>query len=305
MIYVLHHADSDGRFAAYSAWLALVKNAGKEAVFHEVQYNKPCPITPDQLTLNDEVYVVDFSYDKVILDPIYAVVGKLVVLDHHETAEKELEGTPYSFFDKTKSGALLAWEYFFPNEEPPLACLLVDDRDLWQWKYSPQTEAFQAWLMFDRVGQNWEKWHELCSRKIAMETALDKGMFIYKHEQSILSSFTGNPDNYRLITGALPQKPTNHIKVINFAIYNGNQVMISELAQAMYGKFNLDATIDWRCRGDIVTFSVRSRDKLKFSALEYCEFYGGGGHAAAASFALPRQQAFDYIERMMNGNLVY
>lgn len=301
-IHVLHHNDSDGRFAGYAAWLFHSAAHRLDVVkFYEVQYGKPCPITPEELTKHDEVYILDFSYTKAVLNPLYEAAGKLVVLDHHDTAEEELKGTPYSFFDKSKSGALLAWEYFFPDEEPPTACKLVDDRDLWLWKYAPQTQAFQAWLMFDRVGRNWEKWHELCNSRVAMDQALTKGMLVYKHELSILNSFTSNPDNYRVITAPLPQKPLTHIKPITFAIYNGNQVMISELAQAFYTTMDIQATIDWRCRGDVVTFSVRSPNIEKFSARQYCEYHGGGGHDKAASFSMSRSEAFAYIDALMNG----
>lgn len=311
MIYILSHADSDGRFASYCAWLYHKHLFRKEkelldtVKFFEVQYGKPFPLKLDELTKEDTVYILDFSYHPSILDPVFSAVGKLQVLDHHESAEEYLKGTPYAFFDMTKSGALLAWEYFFPDEPVPLACQLVNDRDLWQWKMEPYTSAFEAWLHYDQVKQDWEKWHLLSTSNKAMDEALEKGKLLHEHNLSILRSFTSNPDNYRIVQAVLPQQPRNHLKTVKYAIYNGNQVMISELAQEFYTTMGLDGTIDWRCRGDRITFSVRSPNPEKFSAKDFCKSHGGGGHPKASAFSLPLVEAFAYIEQLMTGTAPY
>jgi len=36
-------------------------------------------------------------------------MADVVVLDHHQTAQKALEGLNFAHFDMTKSGAVLAW----------------------------------------------------------------------------------------------------------------------------------------------------------------------------------------------------
>ncbi len=299
-IHILFHSDADGRFAGYAAWnyFRLQKKLD-DVKFYEVQYGKPFPLVVEDLTKADEIYILDFSYKRPVLDPVFAKVGKLIVLDHHESAQDNLAGTPYGFFDITKSGALLAWEHFFPGEPAPLACTLVNDRDLWLWQYEPHTSAFEAWLNYDRVGCNWEKWHELSTRRVAMDQALEKGLLLHKSNQSILNSFIKNPDNYHISAAHLAQLPYNHIKKIRYAVYNGNQVLIPELAQAFYTTKEIDATIDWRCRGKVVTFSVRSPNPDVFSAKEFCEFYGGGGHKAAAGFSMPRTEAFVFIDSLM------
>lgn len=122
--YVLYHADSDGRFAGYCAWKALQGMYPDEHVhFHEVQYGQPLPISLEHLNAKDVVYILDFSYSREVLEQIAAKAGRLVVLDHHKSAQKELADLPYAFFDQSKSGALLAWEHFFPGERPPFACV--------------------------------------------------------------------------------------------------------------------------------------------------------------------------------------
>lgn len=301
MIYVLSHMDSDGRFASYCAWRYYKGFITAEAAnlsFHEVQYGRPFPLDVDTLTKDDTVYILDFSYSKEILDPVAAKVKKLQVLDHHESSKDQLIDRDYAYFDLSKSGALLAWEYFFPQEMPPLACLLTNDRDLWAKVYGDVTNHFEAWLHFDRVKQDFVKWDALVNNQAAMRNALEKGKLIYEHDLSIIAAFTGNPYNFKLCEGHLYKRTDNHIKLTKFVLYNGNQVLISELAESFYNANKDHATIDYRVRNDVVTFSVRSPDLKILNAKEYCISQGGGGHPKAAGFSLPRKEAFEYIESL-------
>lgn len=296
-IHVLHHADSDGRFAGYAAWRKL-RNDAKLSVtkFYEVQYGKPFPLDIENLTKEDQVYIVDFSYSRAILDQVHEKVGKLMVLEHHETAQEELEGAPYAIFDMTKSGALLAWEYFFPDSEPPIVCLLVNDFDLWQKKYGDATSALEAWLRYDRVGQNWEKWENLCFHQPTFDKAMEKGGVVAKYNESIMASFIANPDNITL--SSLFHEGIG--KRIRYAVFNGAGILHSELSEAVYKKFEVDLTISWRVKGKDVAFSIRSPNPEHVSAKEFAKTYGGGGHPASSGFGLPLDKGLELIKHLMS-----
>jgi hypothetical protein len=47
-------------------------------------------------------------------------------------------------FDISKCGAVLTWEYFFPDEPVPAFLLYVQDRDLWQWLQPKSKEINEA-----------------------------------------------------------------------------------------------------------------------------------------------------------------
>lgn len=47
---------------------------------------------------------------------------------------KELHDEPGCHFDMDKSGAALAWEFFFPGKEAPRLIKFVEDQDLWRWE---------------------------------------------------------------------------------------------------------------------------------------------------------------------------
>ncbi len=109
----------DGFMASWVVRLALTDN---NVEFLARDYQDP---PPDLELLRDrDVYIVDFSYKRDVLTQMAQVAKRVVVLDHHAGAEKELSGlddeikSKYGltnlviWFDQTRSGAGLAWDWF-------------------------------------------------------------------------------------------------------------------------------------------------------------------------------------------------
>jgi oligoribonuclease NrnB/cAMP/cGMP phosphodiesterase (DHH superfamily) len=309
-IHILHHADSDGRFAGYCAWRYFRDNPAfdlKDVQFKEVQYQQAFPLDIESLTVNDQMYILDFSYDRETLDRVFAKVGFLKVLDHHESAEERLQGAPYVFFDKTKSGALLAWEYFFEDRSPPLACLLVNDFDMWAWKYA-QTAAFEAYLHYDRVKQNWEKWDLLSTDAAAMDNAIKTGMILEQSNESAMRTivFGGNL-TYGNLSRAMTTEESdtfespllqNAVKVARYAAHNGMGILHSQLGSFICQEKQVDVSIGYRIKRDIVVFNVRSAENTAITAKMVATKFGGGGHPHAASFRLPLREGLDFVHQL-------
>ncbi len=303
--HVLYHCDTDGRFAAYCAWRKfqemdhIATADGKPLIqFYPVQYQEPCPLNIAVLTKDDTVYILDFSYDRETLDKIYLKAGKLQVLDHHKTAERNLEGAPYAFFDKTKSGALLAWEYFFPKKNAPLACLLANDFDLWQWKYR-DTAAFEAWVRHDSVNDNWAKWHELCMDGIYLENCLKQGALLDQANQKMRESFIRREGNVRVFNYYHGPEHGGKGEVYKVAIHNGMGVQHSQIGSMILKEFEVDISVGYRILDDIIFFNVRSRDESRISAEKFANGYGGGGHGNAAGFRYPLATGFSVLKRLL------
>ena len=131
---VIYHADcTDGYGAAFAAWLKL----GDEAEYLPMQYGN---IDVDLECVDREVYILDFSFPRVMMDNIFHAAKRVVWLDHHKTAFEmwcapHLKETTffmnqgdvevgqkdhYILLDNNKSGAMLAWEYFHPGTEVPM-----------------------------------------------------------------------------------------------------------------------------------------------------------------------------------------
>src|SRR5437762_9644485 len=93
---VLYHADcADGFGAAWAVWKRY-----PSAEFIPVKHGSP---PPPQLERR-HILIVDFTYPRPALEAIAAQAASLLVLDHHITAQKALEGFPHAKFEEKKSG---------------------------------------------------------------------------------------------------------------------------------------------------------------------------------------------------------
>lgn len=106
---VLYHGNCfDGIASAWAAW----KKFGDNAKYVPVTYpNDKLPVLLLDTDI-EAVYIVDFSFKRDLLLALKERVNKLVVLDHHKTAEADLKRLDFCIFDMEKSGARLTWEYF-------------------------------------------------------------------------------------------------------------------------------------------------------------------------------------------------
>jgi hypothetical protein len=57
--------------------------------FHAAGYDDPPPPVTDQ-----DIVIVDFSYNRLVFDEIARDARTVLVLDHHKTAAEELLGLP-------------------------------------------------------------------------------------------------------------------------------------------------------------------------------------------------------------------
>jgi oligoribonuclease NrnB/cAMP/cGMP phosphodiesterase (DHH superfamily) len=153
-IAVLYHGNCpDGTGAALAAYMAL----GGSADYIPVSYGQE----PPAIKAGATVYILDFSYPRLVLEHLMRdVCNNLVVLDHHITAKKDLEGLPGCHFDMNKSGAVLAWEFFHKGESTPLFFEYLQDRDLWRFKLAQSREvsaAIGSYPLDFRLWLNWIK----------------------------------------------------------------------------------------------------------------------------------------------------
>jgi hypothetical protein len=253
MVTILYHDDADGYGAAFAFWCKY----GDAATYIPVQYKQPFPEIPKGTQF---LYIVDFSYDRNTLVSLLEEYN-VTVLDHHKVAEKELAGLPFAHFDMSKSGAILAWEYLFPDKAAPYILEYVQDRDLWRFKLPRSKEvnayiasmekSFQAWFHFDLAKANEIGGCLLSYQKRQVERSV---------KEARVAEFFG-------YTVPLVNCTTN----------------ISEVGHELI-RMNPDApfvvmyfdTADGRR-----VYSLRSK---KFDVGAFAKEHGGGGHVKAAGF---------------------
>ena len=258
---VLYHADCmDGFGAAWALWKRFPK-----AEYIPVKHGQPPPSSFD----NKHVLMVDFSYERKVIEEINKAAASFQILDHHVTAQAALDGLSYAYFDMKKSGAVLAWEWVH-QEPPPWLLLYIQDKDLWEWRLpkSREISAALASYPFD-----FGIWDELDQKMLEIEGRAIlrfEGTLIEKIvEEAILVSFQGE---------TVP------------AVYSS--VMTSQIGERLCQGFPF--CIIWHQRDNRRYFSLRSRSGTTDVASIAAKF-GGGGHTNAAGFSLSLESSIDQL----------
>ena len=148
---IYHGNCADGFGAAWVVWKYFKGNVD----LHAGVYREEPPDVTDR-----DVIIVDFSYPVKELVEIAEDAKSVMWLDHHKSAidaffdfvdmKTKLKEPPVSpnfkyVLDNSRSGAMLAWDQFFPGKEAPQLLKHVQDRDLWKFELKG-TEEIQAAL---------------------------------------------------------------------------------------------------------------------------------------------------------------
>jgi uncharacterized protein len=258
---VIYHANCpDGFAAALAAWLKLKD----EADYIPVHYGDEPPDIEDK-----EVFILDFSFPRDVLLKIQSAAKSIILLDHHKTAQADLECLDFARFDMNKSGAVLAWEYFHPASDIPEFVLHIQDRDLWRWQMDGSREISAALLIEDRTFENW-------SRFLAADSLDDlkkSGAVILNYQTSQIKKITDSKD----------------IPVVSIAGYDvpciNTTVLISEIGNELAKGWPF-AALYFETK-DKRVYSLRSAaDGIDVSAI--AKQFGGGGHFHAAGFTVDK-----------------
>lgn len=280
---VFYHADcNDGFAAATVAWMAL---GDHDVTYVPINYKDEIDVA--QLT-DADVFILDFSFPVQTLGQILEVANRVVWLDHHKSALEDwlgrepveghagrIEITDRHHFrlDLTKSGAGLAWEYFFPADPMPTLIALIQDRDLWKFEL-PQSRA--AYFALGQRDRSFAAWARLIRRPEELHYELLNGGAIEAYHDTQL----------RQMLAATTRRIT--LNDIDGLCANLPPMFASDAGHALAkesGTFGLTwyATTDAR-----IACSLRSIGDFDVSAL--ARLFGGGGHKNAAGFILPGDQ---------------
>ena len=261
----IYHGNCADGFGA--AW-AVRKALGDIDFYPGVHQDPP----PDVAGM--DVVMVDFSYKRPVLLEMAEEANSILILDHHKTASEDLVDLPANVtvkFDMNRSGAILAWEHFFPDEDPPQILLHIEDRDLWRFAL-PNTRRIQAAVF--SYPYDFEVWDELMRADVST-LATDGEAIERKHFKDI-----------RELLGVVTRE-------MNIA---GHRVPVANLPYTMSSDAGHELSKDRpfaACYWDTPegrVFSLRSNDG-GVDVSEVAKRYGGGGHRNAAGFRVSFGQA--------------
>lgn len=257
MIYILYHSPChDGFGAAYAAW----KKFKNEAIYVPVNYGRDLPELPNAT----EVYILDFSYPKEVLIPL-SEKCKVVVLDHHKTAEAQLSGLPFAQFDMKRSGAGMAWDYFHPTISRPWLINYIEDRDL--WKHSlPHTHQINSAI--GSYPLDFAVWDTLTEERV-----LSEGIAISRFKEILTDEMVRH---HRLV---------NFLEYKDIPVVNASGSLVSDVGEALRQKYPKApfVAVYYDMKGGGRKWSLRSSDSSE-DVSQVAGRFGGGGHRNASGF---------------------
>ena len=298
---VIYHANcADGFTAAWAVHKAM------PADFHAGVYGNP----PPNVTGRD-VILVDFCYHADVMLQLRDTARSILVLDHHKTADEVLPHCPstapdaltcirldhrayiepktwayvqgsaqldrwegathaniYALIDQQRSGAGIAWDFFHPGVPRPALVDHVEDRDLWRFAL-PGTREIQA-AVFSRP-YTFAAWDALA----AMDPAE------LRREGAVLER-THHKDVAELVAACRRR-----------IVIAGHDVPAASIPYTMAsdaGAILAQGEQFAACYYDTAhtrEFSLRSH-ATGVDVSIVAGIYGGGGHARAAGFRVPR-----------------
>lgn len=218
-----------------------------------------------------DVFMVDFSYKKPVMESIIAKAASVTVLDHHKTAEADLSDLLahkriQGVFDMERSGATITWDELIGGPRPRLL-EHIEDRDLWRFAL-PGTREIQANVF--SYPYEFDVWDTLFDAD--PEALINEGRAIErKHHKDIAELVRVfqrriRIDEFDVPAASLPYTLTSDA---------GHLMAQGELFAACY----------WDTPSGRV-FSLRSTDD-GIDVSEVAARFGGGGHRNAAGFTVP------------------
>lgn len=270
---VIYHGNcADGFSAAWCFWRKYRDGADYVAGVYQQE--------PPDVTDRD-VYLVDFSYKAPVVERMLERANIVTLIDHHKTAIDDLYrfafGADYIgprlnwFCDLNRSGATLAWDYLFPDEQRPLLLGHVEDRDLWRFKL-PGTREIQA-LVFSHE-YSFETWDRLMAAdQVELLKLTAAGAAIERKHHKDVAELV-NVCKRRMVIGG------HDVPVASLPY-----TLVSDAAHKM-AEGEPFAACYWDT-ADGRNFGLRATD-AGLDVSDVAKQYGGGGHAKAAGFKVPR-----------------
>ena len=294
---VLYHGDCiDGFASAFSCYYYFKVNKIKRKITYiPCQHQKPPPMLDGR-----NVLVCDFSYKYNTLKELIKSSKKLIILDHHQSAEKELKNIQKEnkVFRMDHSGAYITWAYFFGEDNVPLMIRYIEDNDIWKRSMN-QTRQFTSYI--SNIPKQFDQYEKLLDDNFVKNSVIPAGDGMMKQN-----------DTY--INDGIKKMAVNFILLDNKLYFVGNvntSILKSEIGNSFLTA-NPDVNFAICYSKNEYTgetyISLRSNN-ASTDVEEIASKFGGGGHRNAAgltvysadtipSILIDRYQCFNQIKNI-------
>jgi len=263
---VIFHANClDGFGAAFAAFSHFRQGDDCPCDFVAASYGQHHP----RVTGRD-VYIVDFSYPRQVLQKLCRTARSVTVIDHHITAERNLadlervHANLREVFDMNKSGAMLAWEYFH-REPPPRLLLHIQDRDLWQFELEGTNDIYAALMTRP---YDFRAWLDLVADEAAPALLAAEGKAINRYRRVMIDMHRD-----KAVMGT--------IDGCQVPVVNCYEEITSDLLAELAADHPFAAS--YQDQGTLRKWSLRS-NASGADVAAIAERFGGGGHRHASGF---------------------
>lgn len=272
MTYIIYHKDCmDGVSSASIAENALSPES--LVILIPLQYSKEDELFQANLTKQDICYFVDFSLKRDKMIQLAELVHRVIIIDHHKTAQVELVDLPDNVevnFDMNESGATLTWLYFY-DEPIPEIFEYIKDRDLWNWKLPDSREISEALAFLIKPNDINSFRDNAFIGTIALK---EIGSTLLKKKNQQVQSKLSKVRDLTLCD-------------IEFKAINVTE-NISELGNEICIEYNKPALMYFITQDMKVICSLRSINELP-DVSKVATIFGGGGHRNASGFTVSLQ----------------
>jgi uncharacterized protein len=261
-----HRVDLDGHCSG-----AIVKLKCPECEMIGVDYNDEFDFS--SLTINEEVFIVDFSFPPDIMKVLYSKY-RVHWIDHHKSAIekcKDLSNFP-GIREIGKAGCELTWKYLFPDKPIPEAVRLLGRYDVWDHQ-DPDVLPFQYGMRsLENTHPDLTYWKDLLlpSDNKFFELILGEGITIFHYQQT---------QDEKYAKGMSFETEFEGLRAIavNKALCN------SKVFDSVYDPEKHDIMIVFGMKAGQFKYSLYcAKDEIDVS--EIAKKHGGGGHKGAAGF---------------------
>ena len=214
---ILYHANcNDGSASALAAWLKL---GDQDHQYIGVSHGRSAPDVKGQ-----DVLMLDFCYPRDTLIKLQA--KSIFILDHHLSAKKDLsapfpDSCNISYeFDLTRSGAMMTWQYFFPDKPIPRLYTLIQDRDIWL-NHEPDSPVLSYGLSI--FAKDFRQWQRLIDDEQALDQTIAAGRAIQQYIDAQIELI-------------IPTARKQQIAGINVPVVNAPNFMVSDLVHQLLNR---------------------------------------------------------------------
>lgn len=272
-ILILYHGGCpDGFGGAFAAW----KKYGDSAEYVPLHRGEPPPDAID----GAQVYLIDFTYTRDVMDEIVRRAASVTVLDHHEGVADVVRAMPEYVFDADRSGATIAWSYFHPNTPVPYFFKLLEDQDLYRMVL-PDTVPLHAYLEVHPF--TFPDWNLLCQTLEDVET-----------REAFLVRARAYAEYFELLADMAIQR-AKLVSFEGYEVYFATCHPFKSLkARLGHGLAVKKAPFALIVAAHPKGYGVSIRGDGSVDVAKIAQKFGGNGHPSSSGFLIPREGPFPW-----------